>query len=277
MEEEKKREASEAGGAKTTRRKIVMRLPQYEDDYALREAMKALRTNIEFMGEDKKVLAITSCVRDEGKSFISMNLAMSLADGGKNVLFIDADLRKSVVIGRYNIKGQSEGLSNYLAARVNIESVLVSTNMNRLDMIVAGQIPPNPSELLGTRRFAKMMNILRGHYDYVIVDCPPIGEVIDAAIVARACDGAILVTASGHDSSRFLRDAREQMEKSGSKVLGVVLNKVPRDRHGSRYGKYYGKYGRYYGRYYGKYYGQYGSYDNSDGEDGKKAKKSRKK
>ncbi len=269
MEDESKKDVLAENVAKPTRKKIVMRLPKYEDDYALREAMKALRTNIEFIGEDKKVLAITSCVRDEGKSFISMNLAMSLADSGKNVLFIDADLRKSVTIGRYNIKGQSEGLSNYLAARVNIESVLVSTNLNHLDVIVAGQIPPNPSELLGTRRFAKMMNILRAHYDYVIVDCPPIGEVIDAAVVARACDGAILVTASGHDSSRFLRDAREQMEKSGSRVLGVVLNKVPRDRRGSKYGRYYGKYGRYYGRYYG----QYGSYDNGDEQDSSKSGK----
>ncbi len=259
MEDESKKDVLAENVAKPTRKKIVMRLPKYEDDYALREAMKALRTNIEFMGEDKKVLAVTSCVRDEGKSFIAMNLAMALADAGKSVLFIDADMRKSVVVGRYNIKGQSEGLSNYLAARVNIESVLVSTNMNKLDVIVAGQVPPNPSELLGTRRFQKMMSILRAHYNYVIVDCPPIGEVIDAAVVARACDGAILVTASGHDSSRFLRDAREQMEKSGSKVLGVVLNKVPRDRRGG-YGKYYGRYSRYYGRYYGRY----GSYDTGD-------------
>ena len=262
MEDESKKDVLAENVAKPTRKKIVMRLPKYEDDYALREAMKALRTNIEFMGEDKKVLAVTSCVRDEGKSFIAMNLAMALADAGKSVLFIDADMRKSVVVGRYNIKGQSEGLSNYLAARVNIESVLVSTNMNKLDVIVAGQVPPNPSELLGTRRFQKMMSILRAHYNYVIVDCPPIGEVIDAAVVARACDGAILVTASGHDSSRFLRDAREQMEKSGSKVLGVVLNKVPRDRRGG-YGKYYGRYSRYYGRYYGRY----GAYDT--GEDKK--------
>ena len=259
MEDESKKDVLAENVAKPTRKKIVMRLPKYEDDYALREAMKALRTNIEFMGEDKKVLAVTSCVRDEGKSFIAMNLAMALADAGKSVLFIDADMRKSAVVGRYNIKGQSEGLSNYLAARVNIESVLVSTNMNKLDVIVAGQVPPNPSELLGTRRFQKMMSILRAHYNYVIVDCPPIGEVIDAAVVARACDGAILVTASGHDSSRFLRDAREQMEKSGSKVLGVVLNKVPRDRRGG-YGKYYGRYSRYYGRYYGRY----GSYDTGD-------------
>ena len=248
MEDESKKDVLTENVAKPTRKKIMMRLPKYEDDYALREAMKALRTNIEFMGEDKRVLAITSCVRDEGKSFISMNLAMALADAGKSVLFIDADMRKSVVVGRYNIKGQSEGLSNYLAARVNIEAVLVSTNMNKLDMIVAGQVPPNPSELLGTRRFQKMMSILRAHYNYVIVDCPPIGEVIDAAVVARACDGAILVTASGHDSSRFLRDAREQMEKSGSKVLGIVLNKVPRDRRGG--------YGKYYGKYYGNYYGE---------------------
>ena len=104
---------------------------------------------------------------------------------------------------------------------------------------------------------------LREYYDYVIVDCPPIGEVIDAAVVARACDGVVLVTASGHDSMRFLLDARDQMEKSGSHVLGVVLNKMPRERRGRKYGRYYGK----YGRYYGKYYGEYGDYGRKSSED----------
>ncbi len=245
-------------GERTELKRINMRLPQFEDDYALREAVKALRTNIEFMGEDKKALAVTSCVRDEGKSFVSMNLAMSLAESGKRVLFMDADLRKSVVIGRYNIKGHSDGLSNYLAARVNIDAVLVGTNLRKLDIIVAGHRPPNPTELLGGKRFQKMMGDLRSYYEYVIVDCPPIGEVIDAAVVAKACDGVILVTASGHDSNRFLLDARDQMEKSGAHVLGVVLNKMPRERQA------HGKYGRYYGRYYGKSYGDYGREDKSE-------------
>ena len=262
-EELKKKEAEERPDEKVERKRITMRLPQYEDDYGLREAVKALRTNIEFLGEEYKVLAVTSCVRDEGKSFVSMNLAMSLAESGKKVLFIDADLRKSVVIGRYQIKGHSEGLSNYLAARVNIDAVLVGTNMRRLDIIVAGHRPANPTELLGGKRFQKMVSGLREYYDYVIVDCPPIGEVIDAAVVARACDGVVLVTASGHDSMRFLLDARDQMEKSGSHVLGVVLNKMPRERRGRKYGRYYGK----YGRYYGKYYGEYSEYGRKSSED----------
>ena len=223
---------------------VSMRLPQYEDDYALREAFKTLRTNIEFAGEDKKVLAITSCVRDEGKSFVSMNLAMTLAESGRKVLFVDGDLRKSVTIGRYRIKGRKEGLSNFLAAQTNLDSILVRTNLRGLDIVLAGHVPPNPSELLGGKRFRNMMKDMRRFYEYVIVDCPPIGEVIDAAVIAKACDGVILVTASGHDSGRFLADAKDQMEKSGSRVLGVVINKMPREKRG-RYGKYYG---RYYGR-----------------------------
>lgn len=233
---------------------ISMRLPQYEDDYALREAFKSLRTNIEFAGEDKKVLAITSCVRDEGKSFVSMNLAMTLAESGRKVLFVDGDLRKSVTIGRYRIKGKKEGLSNFLAAQTNLDNVLVHTNLRGLDIILAGHVPPNPSELLGGKRFRNMIRDLRRFYEYIIVDCPPIGEVIDAAVIAKACDGIIMVTASGHDSGRFLADAKEQMEKSGSAVLGVVINKMPRERRG-HYGRYYG---RYYGGYYGRYYGSYG-------------------
>lgn len=236
---------------------ISMRLPQYEDDYALREAFKSLRTNIEFAGEDKKVLAITSCVRDEGKSFVSMNLAMTLAESGRKVLFVDGDLRKSVTIGRYRIKGKKEGLSNFLAAQTNLDNVLVHTNLRGLDIILAGQVPPNPSELLGGKRFRNMIRDLRRFYEYIIIDCPPIGEVIDAAVIAKACDGIIMVTASGHDSGRFLADAKEQMEKSGSAVLGVVINKMPRERRG-HYGRYYG---RYYGGYYGRYYGNYGKED----------------
>ena len=230
---------------------ITLKLPRIEEDYALVEAIKAMRTNIEFSGEENKVILLTSGLRDAGKSFISMNLAMSLAEKGKRVFYIDADLRKSVLIGRYRIKGQYEGLSHYLVGRCNIDSAIVTTNIRNLDMVLAGHKPPNPSELLGGKRFTNLVRRLREVYDYVIIDTPPIGEVIDAAVIAKACDGAIIVTAYGHNSYRFLNGCKNQIEKSGCKVMGVILNKVPKERRGG--------YGKYYGQYYGHYYGEYGS------------------
>ncbi|MBR1470022.1 MAG: CpsD/CapB family tyrosine-protein kinase [Lachnospiraceae bacterium] len=238
--------------------RVELKLPKLKDDYALTEAIKAARTNIEYSGEDNKVLAITSCVRDEGKSFVSVNLAMALAEGGKRVFYIDADMRKSVLLGRYRVKGKQEGLSSYLVGHCDIDNVMVTTNVRNLDIIFAGRKPPNPSELLGGKRFGNLVRKLREEYDYVIIDTPPIGEVIDAAVVAKNCDGTILVAAFGHDSYRFINNSRYQVEKSGCRVLGIILNKVPREK---RY-----RYGSYYGRYYGGYdgYGNYGSGKKAD-------------
>ena len=248
-------QAENVGENDQTKNDIRMRLPQYEDDYALREAFKSLRSNIEFAGEDKVVLAITSCVRDEGKSFVSMNLAMTLAESGRKVLFVDGDLRKSVTIGRYRIKGKKEGLSNFLASQTNLDNVLVHTNLRGLDIILAGHVPPNPSELLGTARFKLVLSKFRDIYDYVIIDTPPLGSVIDSAIIAQNCDGVALVMEARAISRKFAEKVVDQIRKTGCPILGVILNKV---EIGGKIGKYYGKYyGRYYGKYYGKYYGEY--------------------
>ena len=220
------------------------------------EAYKSLRSNIEFCGDDVRVIAVTSCLPNDGKSSTAFNLAKYMAENGDKVLFIDADLRKSVMVGRYKATGQITGLSSFLSGRCSADEVLYSTNIQNLHMIFAGHVPPNPAELLGNKFFRVLIDSGRKYYDYVIIDTPPLGAVIDSAIVAKECDGVILVVSQGNIRRRFAIDILSQLKKANVRVLGAVLNKV--DMESDSY------YGRYYGKYYGKYYGQY--YGKSEGE-----------
>ncbi len=219
-----------------------------ELSYQANEAYKSLRTNLMFSGEDVKAVVITSCTPNEGKTSVSINLACSLAEAGKRVLYIDADMRRSVVVGRYKMANATFGLSHYLSGQKKLEEVLNQTNLDGMNMIVAGIVPPNPSELLEGKRFADLIRAARSTYDYIIIDTPPVGSVIDSAIVARQCDGVALVVASGEISYKFAQKVMSQLELAGSKLLGVILNKVDLSQ-GSHYGRYYKK---YYGGYYGK-------------------------
>ncbi len=223
-------------------------LRNVSQDYRTKESYKTLRTNIEFSGEDKRVIVFTSCTPSEGKSTVSLSLAESLAEGGKKVLFIDADLRKSVLAGRHHVTGDMRGLSHYLTGQATLDEVIKQTQEPNLRVIFAGVLPPNPAELLGGKKFEKLLNQSRKEYDYVIIDAPPLGSVIDAAVIARSCDGAVLVIATKTVSYQFARQIEDQLEKAGCPILGVVMNKV--DMKQDKY------YGRYYGKYYGEYYGE---------------------
>lgn len=213
-------------------------------DYRSNEAYKSLRTNIEFSGADKKVMVFTSCTPNEGKSTVTMGVAMSLVEAGKKVLFIDADLRKSVLIGRHKVTGELKGLSHFLSGQAELKEILTKTQEPKLNIIFAGVVPPNPSELLGSKKFEALLTGARQNYDYVIIDAPPLGNVIDAAIAAKFSDASVLVLAANTISRKFAKMIKDQLEKSGCPILGVVLNKVNMKQN-----KYYGK---YYGSYYGK-------------------------
>ena len=244
-------------------------------DYSAREAFKFLRTNFLFCGDTYKTILITSSVKSEGKSTISIELAKSLAVADKRVLLIDADLRKSVYATQYTTNTQEVlGLSEYLSGQTEYEKILYSTQFENLSIIFAGAVPPNPVELLGSQKFDALIKQKREEYDYVIIDAAPLGAVIDAAAIAAFCDGAIMVIAANEIRTRLAQDVKEQLEKSNCKVLGAVLNRVPM-KAGSYYDAYYRK---YYGRNkngskYG--YGHLGVY--GYGEDNKKTKKSSKK
>lgn len=219
-----------------------------KSNYQIEEAYKSLRANLQFCGDDKKVIAITSCTLNEGKSSVSLQLAISLAESGKNVLFIDADLRKSVLLGRTKAGQQTvRGLTHYLTGQSELKDVVYSTNVPKLYLIYSGPFPPNPAELLGGKNFRSFLEAVRKVYDYVIIDTPPLGGVIDSAVIAEECDGAIMVIESGVISYRFAQEVKAQLEKSNCPILGVVLNKVDMQKQA------YGKYGKYYGKYYGEY------------------------
>ncbi len=230
-------------------------------NYECDEAFKALRTNLQFCGDDKKVILFTSCTPDEGKSTVVHHLAMSLANTGKRVLLIDADLRKSVMAGNYNISSSVKGLSHFLSGQAPLEEVLCGTDIETMSVILAGPMPPNPSELLAGETFKNLLAAARETYDYVLVDCPPLGSVIDAAIAARYSDGAVIIVEAEAISYRFVQEIKGQLEKSECPILGVVLNKV--DIRGQKYYySYYKKYGKYGKRYgYGKYTKYYGEGD----------------
>ena len=227
-----------------------------ELDFKSNEAYKTLRTNISFSGDDIKVIAFTSSAPNEGKSVVAFNLANSLAEDGKKVLYIDADIRKSVTVVRYGVDIETKGLTHYLSGQAKLDQIVYETNVDNFLIVFTGQTAPNPSGLLGNARFKKMLEQMREDFDYVIIDCPPLGSVIDAAIVAKECDGAIIVIETDNVSYKIVQRVKKQLDQSGCRILGAVLNKVEMGGKG-----YYGK--GYYGNYYGRYYGDYGSYGDS--------------
>lgn len=225
------------------------------DDYNYNESVKTLRTNLQFCGSNVKRIMFTSAMPDEGKSDVSFATAESLAQIGKEVLFIDADIRKSILTSRYQLQEEVYGLSQYLSGQKTLEDVLYNTNIDNLDVIFAGPYSPNPAELLEEDLFAGLMEYVPTLYDYIIIDTPPMAALIDGAIVARHCDGAVMVIESGSISYRMEQKVKEQLDKSGCRILGAVLNKVELSSR-----PYYKRYSRY-----GKYtrYGQYDAYEHS--------------
>lgn len=226
-----------------------------KNSYAKTESLRALKTNLQFCGDDIKSVLVTSSVPDEGKSTVTFDLACSLTESGKSVLLIDTDMRKSVLVGRLRAKalkgGEIQGLSHYLSGQKRLTDVLYATQIPKLCMIFAGPSVPNPTEILEKKYFADLIKFGKEQFDYVLIDCAPIAAAIDAAVVAKHCDGAVLVIAQGMASSRLITSVKKQLEASGVRILGAVLNKVKAE--GSHYGSYYGG---YYGNYYGSYYGR---------------------
>lgn len=244
-----------------------MLLKEIPGDYAYDEAIRTLRTNLQFSGRNIKAVMFTSSLPDEGKSSICFSLAHALAQIGKKTVLVDADIRKSVLLSRCEVKGEVDGLSQYLSGQRMLKEVIFATNVENLSVIFAGPYSPNPAELLEEELCGQMFEALRHNFDYIIVDTPPMANLTDGAIVAGHCDGAVMVIESGAISYHLEQKVKTQLEKTGCRLLGVVLNKV--EAHGKGY---YGKYGRYGGKYkkYGKYdkYGQYDRY----GQPGKNVK-----
>ena len=215
-----------------------------KQDYFYSESIKTLRTIIQLSGKSIKTILVTSCFPNEGKSDVVFQLAKEMGMAGKKTVLLDADIRKSVLVQRYLVDSDVKGLSQYLSGQAPVRDILYGTNYENMDVIFAGPMAPNPSELLNGKVFAKLMIELKQRYDYVLIDTPPMANVVDAAIVGKVCDGAILLIESGFVGYRAAQKAIKQLEKSGTHMLGAVLNKV--DARKEKYYSYY-SYGSKYG------------------------------
>ncbi len=223
---------------------------ELDSSYFVREAFNSLRANILFSRKDVKVIVVTSCYAHEGKTSVSFDLCRNLAESGKKVLLVDADLRKSVLLTRYTKEKNLYGLSQILSGQVETAKAIYRTHVDGLDIVFAGPYPPNPTELVGSPAFKEFLDGEREKYDYIIVDAPPLGLVIDAAVISGVCDGAVLVINIGHVKYRVAQGVKAQIEKSGCKLLGVVLNQIDRKRSLKSDQSYYsayvsGSYGEY--------------------------------
>jgi capsular exopolysaccharide synthesis family protein len=204
----------------------------FEDNsnYFIKEAFNTLRTNVLFSGKNVKTIVVTSCFAHEGKSTVSFEMSRSLAEAGKQVLLIDADLRKSVMVSRHTKERGICGLSQLLSGQISMDKAIYHTQVEGLDIVFSGPYPPNPTELVGQAAFKEFLDANRDAYDYIIVDAPPLGLVIDAAVISSVCDGAILFINTGHVKYRFAQTVKDQLDKSGCKLLGVVLNQANKRR-----------------------------------------------
>ena len=227
--------------------------------FAASEAYKMLRTKIEFsFTDDNKcpVIGVSSAMAGEGKSLTSANLAYSLAQLEKRVLLIDCDMRRPSLAEKLSIQ-KYPGLSNYLTGKASMEKVTQIVGAGYMEtclrVITAGRNPPNPMELLRPEKMARTIEKLRSSYDFIVMDLPPVGEVSDALAVAKMADGIILVSCQDYGTRVALKNAVNQFEFIGTKLLGVVMNRA------SERNKKYG-YRNYYKRYY-KNYGYYSHYD----------------
>lgn len=229
-------------------KKIEARLITHLDPKSpVSEAYRTLRTNLQFSRIEKsvKTVLITSSGPKEGKSTTSANLAIAIAQSGKRVVLIDADLRRPVVHSIFGLE-KEDGITNYLMNDISYEGMIKKSIIDNLFIIPSGVLPPNPSELLSSQKMEELINKLKNDFDMIIYDTPPIIAVTDAAILGTKVDGCILVVNSGKTNYDAVIRAKSLMENVGARMLGAILNNV---EVGGMYGSYYYY---YYQNYYSK-------------------------
>lgn len=225
-----------------------------KSSFSTREAYKTLRTNVMFSlpGGGSKCIGVVSANRGEGKSTIAINLAISFSQANKKVIVVDCDMRLPTVASKTGAKAKP-GLSNYLANGESIEEDLIQhITEYGIDILSAGDIPPDPTSLLGSEQMGTLLELLKEYYDYVILDFPPITMVTDAVILSSLVDGYLIVVRHNLSEYQKLSDTFRQMSFSDAKILGIVYNGK------GGFSKYYKKRGGYY-YYYNSYYGKSGS------------------
>lgn len=205
------------------------------------EAIRIIRTNIEFSGVDKsvKTILVTSSVPSEGKSFISANLATAFAQNKSKVLLIDCDMRKGRLHKMFGMDNE-KGLSNLLLYNVEAEfkNYIQKTNIDNLYLLPKGIVPPNPSELLNSPKIKVLLKVLQDKFDYIVLDGTPVNGLTDSLILTKYVDKTIIVAASGYTKTNEFDITKKSLLSVGADIAGVIINKAP-DTHSSYYGNYY--------------------------------------
>lgn len=203
------------------------------------EQYRTIRTNIQFSAVDKEfeTLMVTSAGPGEGKSTTSANLAIVLAQQGKKVLLIDADLRKPTMQYTFHVEN-IVGLTNVLTHQAELNDAIEETGIENLHILTSGPIPPNPAELLGSKAMQELITSVKADYDLILFDTPPVLAVTDAQILSNQCEGVILVVHSGKTEVDAITKAKELLTNAKAKILGVVLNQ--KSQKNSNYYYYYG-------------------------------------
>ena len=216
------------------------------------ESYRTLRTNLLFMGTDRPLhtLLVTSAAPSEGKSTVAINTAVSMAASGKRILLVEADMRRPRLARSFHLE-DDRGLSTWLAVGGKGDEHIQASSVPGVDLLVCGPIPPNPAELLHSKRFEAVLAEMKANYDTVIFDSPPVLPVADSLSLANRLDGCVIVVRAGRTTRHMLRDCKRQLVAVRAPVLGAVLNHQEQSK---QTGYYRGKYGHGYG------YGTYGAY-----------------
>jgi capsular exopolysaccharide synthesis family protein len=204
------------------------------------EAFRGIRTNILFSSADSgpKSIVVTSTGPGEGKSVVSANVAMSMAQAGQRVLLVDADMRRPKAHEFFGIS-QEPGLSNVIVGEAKASDTVKRTLTPNLWILPAGKVPPNPAELLGSKRFREFVQSLGDHFDWIVLDSPPVMAVTDACVLAHSVTGVVFVVASEMTSKGAAKAALEQLDSVKAKYIGAILNRVDVQRNSFYYSHYY--------------------------------------
>ena len=213
------------------------------DNSAIAEAFRKLRTNLQFLAVDNppRVIVLTSSMPSEGKSTTAINIALALAEGEHNVVLVDGDMRRPTLAKYLGLIG-TVGFSTVLSGQASLGEALQKTRFPGLTVLTSGPVPPNPSELLGSQSARNLLNELRAQFDYVIIDSTPLLAVTDAAIIAAGADGVLIIARFGQTKREQLAHAVGSLQNVGAPLLGAVFTMMP-TRGGSAYSYDYSYYG----------------------------------
>ncbi|WP_062108607.1 CpsD/CapB family tyrosine-protein kinase [Bacillus niameyensis] len=218
------------------RRKLITKL---NPKSPISEQYRTIRTNIQFSAVDEEIrtLMVTSSGPSEGKSTTAANLAVVFAQQGKKVLLVDADLRKPTVHYTFGMVN-TQGLTNLLTRQISLQEAVKTTDIETLNILTSGPIPPNPAELLSSKGMQTFLSAVKEEFDMIVFDTPPVLAVTDAQVLANQCDGTVLVVYSGKTEIESIQKTKDLLNAAKAKLLGVVLNNKKMDK--TDYYYYYG-------------------------------------